>query len=99
MSLGGFDTDYFTSALAIHSFHAVLSGISVIASGGNDGPYLFTVSNTALWLITIAAGSDGRALWARVSLRNGIFLEVKNLEIYVFPFFVQFLDSYNRKIF
>ena len=98
VSLGGLDTDYFTSALAIDSFHAVLIRISVVASGGNDRPYPFTVSNTAPWLITVAAGSDGRALSARVSLKNGIFVEVKNLEICLFPFFFQFLDSYNRKI-
>ena len=77
----------------------MLSGISVVASGGNDGPYPFTVTNTAPWLITVAAGSDGRALSARVSLGNGIFVEVKNLKICLFPFFVQFLDSYNWKIF
>lgn len=54
-------TAYFDDALAIGSFHAVAKGISVVCSAGNSGPYPQTVTNTAPWVISVAASTIDRA--------------------------------------
>ncbi|CAA6670116.1 unnamed protein product [Spirodela intermedia] len=63
--------DYFSNSIAIGSFHAMQRGIPVVCSAGNDGPMTYTASNTAPWILTVAAGSDGRVFTSRVSLGNG----------------------------
>ncbi|CAA7407163.1 unnamed protein product [Spirodela intermedia] len=70
-SLGGSEYDYFSNSIAIGSFHAMQRGIPVVCSAGNDGPMTYTASNTAPWILTVAAGSDGRVFTSRVSLGNG----------------------------
>ncbi|WMV49248.1 hypothetical protein MTR67_042633 [Solanum verrucosum] len=48
------------SIMGIGSFHAVSHGIPVIAAGGNSGPDSNTISNTAPWVITVAASNSDR---------------------------------------
>lgn len=57
-------------SIAIGSFHATAKGISVVCSGGNDGPISQTISNTAPWLITVAATTIDRAFPTAITLGN-----------------------------
>lgn len=61
---------YVDDTLAIGSFHAVAKGITVVCSGGNSGPYPQTVTNTAPWIITVAASTIDRAFPTAITLGN-----------------------------
>lgn len=63
--------------IAIGSFHATAKGIAVISSAGNDGPTSQTISNTAPWLITVAATTIDRAFPTAITLGNNQTLWVK----------------------
>ncbi|KAK4723726.1 hypothetical protein R3W88_026505 [Solanum pinnatisectum] len=56
------------SVLGIGSYHAVSHGISVIAAGGNSGPDSNTISNTAPWVITVAASNSDRQIVTPLTL-------------------------------
>uniref|UniRef100_A0A803PME7 Uncharacterized protein n=1 Tax=Cannabis sativa TaxID=3483 RepID=A0A803PME7_CANSA len=56
--------------IAIGSFHAASKGITVVSSAGNSGPTSQTISNTAPWLITVAATTIDRAFPTVVTLGN-----------------------------
>uniref|UniRef100_M1BPJ1 Cucumisin n=1 Tax=Solanum tuberosum TaxID=4113 RepID=M1BPJ1_SOLTU len=58
------------SVLGIGSYHAVSHGISVIAAGGNSGPDSNTISNTAPWVITVAASNSDRHIVTPLTLGN-----------------------------
>ncbi|KAF3434167.1 hypothetical protein FNV43_RR25270 [Rhamnella rubrinervis] len=57
-------------SIAIASFHAIENGITVVCSAGNDGPISQTISNTAPWLITVAATTIDRAFLTPITLGN-----------------------------
>ncbi|KAK2435276.1 Subtilase family protein [Trifolium repens] len=61
---------YLDDVLAIGSFHAVAKGISIVCSGGNSGPYAQTVTNTAPWIITVAASTIDREFPSTIILGN-----------------------------
>ncbi|XP_059647607.1 subtilisin-like protease SBT3.9 [Cornus florida] len=61
---------YVDDVLSIGSFHAVASGIVVVCSAGNSGPYPATVFNTAPWVITVAASTIDRAFPTKITLGN-----------------------------
>ncbi|XP_054817615.1 subtilisin-like protease Glyma18g48580 [Prosopis cineraria] len=63
--------DMLTNGISIGSFHAISRGILVVASAGNDGPELQTVSNVAPWIFTIASGSIDREFSDNITLSNG----------------------------
>ncbi|XP_054789719.1 subtilisin-like protease Glyma18g48580 [Prosopis cineraria] len=63
--------DMLTNGISIGSFHAVSRGIIVVASAGNDGPELQTVSNVAPWIFTVASGSIDRDFTDNITLGNG----------------------------
>lgn len=56
--------------ISIGSFHANAKGIIVVCSAGNDGPISQTISNTAPWLITVAATTIDRAFPTAITLGN-----------------------------
>ena len=64
LSIGGF-TEYSFGAL-----HAVQKGITVVYSGGNDGPRPQTVGNNAPWVITVAASKIDRSFPTVITLGN-----------------------------
>ncbi|KAL3647211.1 hypothetical protein CASFOL_008179 [Castilleja foliolosa] len=71
ISLGD-QTDYFyNDTIAIGAFSAMEKGIFVSASAGNGGPYFFSVSNDAPWILTVGASTMDRKLKATVVLPNG----------------------------
>ncbi|CAN1256039.1 Subtilisin-like protease SBT3.6 [Linum perenne] len=61
---------YVDDPLSIGSFHAAMSGIIVVCSGGNSGPYSQTVINTAPWVVTVAASSIDRSFPVGITLGN-----------------------------
>ncbi|GER33830.1 subtilase family protein [Striga asiatica] len=71
MSLGGSAFGYFEDGIAIAAFHAMRRGVVVVASAGNNGPYLGYVSNVAPWIITVGASTIGREFVANVVLSDG----------------------------
>ncbi|VAH26240.1 unnamed protein product [Triticum turgidum subsp. durum] len=57
--------------IAIGAFSAISKGIIVVCAAGNKGPTPRSVSNSAPWLLTVAAGSVDRRFDAGVHLGNG----------------------------
>ncbi|KAL2628652.1 hypothetical protein R1flu_013338 [Riccia fluitans] len=70
-SIGGSPLDYQYDSIAIGAFHAARQGILVVASAGNDGPFMGSVLNIAPWFLTVAAASINRQFLAKVVLGNG----------------------------
>ncbi|KAK8664625.1 hypothetical protein V6N13_084403 [Hibiscus sabdariffa] len=58
--------------LAIGSFHALSNNILTVCAAGNLGPKPSTLSNTAPWVITVAATSIDRQFYSPVYLGNGV---------------------------
>lgn len=56
--------------IATGSFHAVARGITVVCAAANDGPSAQTVTNTAPWVITVAASTMDRAFPTSITIGN-----------------------------
>jgi subtilisin family serine protease len=52
------------------ALHAVQKGITVVFAGGNEGPRPQTLSNTAPWVITVAASTMDRSFPTVITLGN-----------------------------
>ncbi|KAI5005708.1 hypothetical protein ZWY2020_032951 [Hordeum vulgare] len=74
LSLGGGAGHEFPGTL-----HAVLRGISVVFSAGNDGPVPQTVANVVPWVTTVAASTIDRDYPTLISLGNKEKLVGKSL--------------------
>ncbi|XP_010543901.1 PREDICTED: subtilisin-like protease SBT4.15 [Tarenaya hassleriana] len=72
VSIGGASSTYFQDPIAIGAFHAMKKGILTSCSAGNNGPDLFTVANSAPWIMTVAASSLDRKFQTLVKLGNGL---------------------------
>ncbi|ESQ40268.1 hypothetical protein EUTSA_v10015584mg [Eutrema salsugineum] len=72
ISIGGASLPFFEDPIAIGAFHATKRGIVTTCSAGNNGPALFTVSNLAPWVLTVAANSIDRKFETLVKLGNGL---------------------------
>ncbi|KAL3342370.1 hypothetical protein AABB24_026406 [Solanum stoloniferum] len=57
-------------SIGFPSFHAVMNGITVVCSGGNDGPIPQTVEDASPWIITVAASSIDRSFPTLITLGN-----------------------------
>jgi subtilisin family serine protease len=66
------------------SLHAVLRGIPVVFSGGNDGPMPSTVNNVVPWVTTVAASTMDRSFPTLMTLGNKEKLVVRMNIIHVF---------------
>ncbi|KAK4275716.1 hypothetical protein QN277_018752 [Acacia crassicarpa] len=71
--------DMLTNGISIGSFHAVSRGVLVVASAGNRGPELQTVSNVAPWIFTIASNSIDREFSNNITLSNGKLMKGTSL--------------------
>ncbi|KAJ6346835.1 hypothetical protein OIU76_003504 [Salix suchowensis] len=70
-----FQSDYLNDPIAIGSFHAQQMDIMVVCSGGNDGPDLYSIVNSAPWIFTVAASNIDRDFQSSVLLGNGKTLQ------------------------
>ncbi|KAL8550014.1 hypothetical protein ACS0TY_008730 [Phlomoides rotata] len=73
-------TDYFSDAISIGSFHAVSRGIPVVASVGNAGSP-GSATNLAPWIITVAASSTDRDFTSDIVLGNGAHFSGESLSL------------------
>ncbi|MED6183077.1 hypothetical protein PIB30_034822 [Stylosanthes scabra] len=71
ISIGGGDPSYVVDPIANGAFFAVSKGIITVASAGNEGPDMATVTNTAPWIVTVAASGIDRAFRSTVVLGSG----------------------------
>ncbi|KAL0009588.1 hypothetical protein SO802_011090 [Lithocarpus litseifolius] len=72
ISLAGDTNSYFTNPIAVGAFHAMKKGILTTCSAGNGGPSLYTVGNTAPWILTVGATGMDRQFRTPVEVGNGI---------------------------
>ncbi|XWS32264.1 hypothetical protein CRYUN_Cryun23aG0145200 [Craigia yunnanensis] len=71
ISIGGATQDFVTDSISVGAFHALKKGIITVASAGNEGPSLASVSNHSPWLLTVAASGIDRQFRSTVKLGNG----------------------------
>ncbi|XP_022757163.1 subtilisin-like protease SBT1.1 [Durio zibethinus] len=81
LSLGGSTKPYHSDEIAIGAFQAIKKGIFVSCSGGNSGPSRSTVSNTAPWIMTVAASYLDRSFPTTVKLGDGQTFEGQSLYV------------------
>ncbi|KAL5727771.1 hypothetical protein ACHQM5_000926 [Ranunculus cassubicifolius] len=79
LSLGGSSKPYHSDNMAIAAFGAVQKGVFVACSAGNSGPSEETVTNTAPWIMTVAASYLDRSFPTIVKLGNGQVFEGASL--------------------
>ena len=72
ISISGESNGFFDNPFAIGSFHAMKKGIFTACSAGNSGPDLYTVQNTAPWIMTVGASGLDRQFLTPVKVGNGI---------------------------
>ncbi|KAK7274633.1 hypothetical protein RIF29_15729 [Crotalaria pallida] len=71
ISIGGGNANYVQDSIAIGAFHAMRKGIITVASAGNDGPNMATVTNNAPWIVTVAASGIDRDFKSTIELGSG----------------------------
>ncbi|KAF5962080.1 hypothetical protein HYC85_003289 [Camellia sinensis] len=72
ISIGmNYQSDLLHDTIAIGAFHAEQMGVTVVCSGGNDGPSPFTVVNSAPWMFSVAASTIDRDFKSTIVLGNG----------------------------
>ncbi|KAM3740679.1 hypothetical protein ACB098_08G117300 [Castanea mollissima] len=72
ISIGGDSASYLDNPIAIGAFHAMKKGILTTCSAGNDGPSMYSVQNTAPWILTVGASGMDRQFRTLVKVGNGI---------------------------
>ncbi|XP_075633877.1 subtilisin-like protease SBT4.15 [Castanea sativa] len=82
ISIGMESNGFYDNPFVIGSFHAMKMGIFTACSAGNDGPDLYTVQNTAPWIMTVGASGLDRQFLTPVKVGNGI--ETTGLSINTF---------------
>uniref|UniRef100_M1BBG6 Subtilisin-like protease n=1 Tax=Solanum tuberosum TaxID=4113 RepID=M1BBG6_SOLTU len=70
ISLGSLSNAFYRNSVALGAFSATKKGIFVSCSGGNSGPYSFSMSNEAPWILTVGASTIDRKIKATVVLGN-----------------------------
>ena len=70
VSLGSLFNAFYRKSIVIGAFSAVKKGIFISCSGGNSGPYSFSMSNEAPWILTVGASTIDRKIKATVMLDN-----------------------------
>ncbi|KAL0659807.1 hypothetical protein Bca4012_080392 [Brassica carinata] len=70
---------FFESSADIGGFHAAERGISVVFSGGNDGPDPGLVQNVAPWAVSVAASTMDRSFPTNIVIDGGYTLTGQSL--------------------
>ncbi|KAF2596799.1 hypothetical protein F2Q68_00011384 [Brassica cretica] len=89
----GDDVGLENDPIAVAAFAAIQKGVFVVASGGNDGPYYWSLINGAPWVMTVGAGTIGREFQGILTLGNGVRFSFPSLFPGEFPS-VQFPVTY-----
>ncbi|KAK1326018.1 Subtilisin-like protease SDD1 [Acorus calamus] len=71
LSLGSPSAPFYADAIAIGAFAAVEKGVFVSCAAGNSGPNASTLSNEALWILTVGAGEMDRTVRSTVVMGDG----------------------------
>ncbi|KAL3738615.1 hypothetical protein ACJRO7_020056 [Eucalyptus globulus] len=79
LSVGGDSYPFFQDGIAKASFAAIQKGIFVSSSAGNMGPYNYSLSNEAPWLLNVGASTIDRRIKATARLGNGKEFEGETL--------------------
>ncbi|KAI3441541.1 uncharacterized protein J3R85_002130 [Psidium guajava] len=79
MSIGGPSYPFYMDDIAVAVFAATQIGIFISCSAGNSGPASGTISNAALWMLTVGASKIDRNIVSNVKLGNGAEYEVQIL--------------------
>ncbi|KAL1196522.1 Subtilisin-like protease SBT1.9 [Cardamine amara subsp. amara] len=79
--------------IAVAAFAAIQKGVFVVASGGNDGPYYWSLINGAPWIMTVGAGTISRQFHGVLTLGNRVSFNSPSLFPGDFPS-VQFPLTY-----
>ncbi|XP_065871828.1 subtilisin-like protease SBT3 [Euphorbia lathyris] len=93
LSLGFFETSFFTNPIAVGAFAALKKGIFVSCSAGNGGPHGYTMLNGAPWITTVGAGTIDRQFGAHVTLGDGV-VTATGISIYPENLFVSRIPIY-----
>ncbi|KAH6754779.1 hypothetical protein C2S53_020144 [Perilla frutescens var. hirtella] len=70
LSLGGISFDFYDDSISLGAFSAMEKGILVSCSAGNGGPFNFSLSNEAPWILTVGASTLDRKIRATALLGN-----------------------------
>ncbi|OIS99529.1 PREDICTED: subtilisin-like protease SBT1.7 [Nicotiana attenuata] len=70
LSLGGVAYNFYEDVIAVGAFSAMEKGIFVSCAAGNSGPYRFTISSEAPWILTVGASTIDRKIKATAVLGN-----------------------------
>uniref|UniRef100_M1BBG5 Subtilisin-like protease n=1 Tax=Solanum tuberosum TaxID=4113 RepID=M1BBG5_SOLTU len=70
ISLGSRARQFYEDIIALGAFSAMERGIFVSCSAGNSGPYIFSISNDAPWILTVGASTIDRKIKATAVLGN-----------------------------
>ncbi|OMP00485.1 hypothetical protein COLO4_12650 [Corchorus olitorius] len=70
---------YYQDPAAVAALFAIGEGVFVSFSAGNSGPGKYTATNTAPWIMTVAASTTDRSFPAIVKLGNGQVFEGTSL--------------------
>ncbi|KAL2235786.1 UNVERIFIED_CONTAM: Subtilisin-like protease SBT1.7 [Sesamum indicum] len=74
ISFGGHPRELHDDHISLGAFSAMQKGIFVSCSAGNSGPYTFTLSNDAPWILTVGASTIDRTLRATAVLGSKLEL-------------------------
>ncbi|KAL0445832.1 UNVERIFIED_CONTAM: Subtilisin-like protease SBT1.7 [Sesamum latifolium] len=74
ISFGGYPRELHNDDISLGAFSAMKKGIFVSCSAGNSGPYNFTLSNDAPWILTVGASTIDRTLRATAVLGSKLEL-------------------------
>ncbi|KAF3617568.1 putative subtilisin-like protease-like, partial [Capsicum annuum] len=72
LSYGWGSMPLYEDSVAIASFGAMMKGVLVTASAGNNGPGMGTISNGVPWIFTVASGGINRSFSGTLTLGNGL---------------------------
>ncbi|XP_055807607.1 subtilisin-like protease SBT3 [Solanum dulcamara] len=72
LSYGWGNVPLYEDSVAIASFGAMMKGVLVSASAGNNGPEMGTLNNGVPWIFTVASGSTDRSFSGTLTFGNAL---------------------------